>query len=601
MRLAPAKSLINRTNLMMAKSYGGQKTLSSIRLAVTCIAVSLCYAGHSIADDSVTPLSVVGDSERVWIYRTIPTDAPDSREVTITYGELSDAGLRFRAFQGEPFGGHIAASAIRGENIHVFYRDGSHYRLRLAERALSEPPGDDDFREISAPGGVVPAAVYGDIAANCVYAIVSTSSAMQLPLHIQPEVSTSLDASTNGSREESKELLPATAASVIDIGQPHAQSALVRYYRGEWQFVALCPTALESASAVWLATHDREIAILYSVGESDNGLMLAVGSETGWQPPAPGPKLSPAGVLSFFYDQNIVTLIVNLNPDASDRPDVTSYKWLDGVWKPGARMEITPAPGLEFGGELAGALFGKEAILAYELKSEGTSSVWAGVWPITGGAPSVEPADVFPLSQNQGDSTAAQITSIAIAVILSVLLFVVFVRRTPSLFVELETPKGFVLAGAGKRMLAFTIDLVAAAVVAFPLFVAPWIAANFVPGEDIQREFAYLLESDPNAAYVPWAKCLLLFVVYTTSMELACRATIGKLILGLRVCSTSGTRGTSLAIIVRNCLRFELYYKLSFLPLAMLVILTRNHQRLGDLVAGTMVVESVKPQPIQQD
>ena len=310
-------------------------------------------------------------------------------------------------------------------------------------------------------------------------------------------------------------------------------------------------------------------------------------------------EIVPAGVLNFFYDQSVCTLLANEGADTSTIPDVRSYKWLDGVWKPGERMELSVDPSLEFGGSVAAGLFGREAVLAYELKSEGTSGVWAGVWPMAGGTPTAEPTEVRPLSQNSSSSTSSEITSIAIAVILSVLLFIVFVRRTPSLFVEMETPKGYVLAGTGKRMLAFAVDLIAISIVAFPLFITPWITANLIPGEDIQREFSYLLEIDPNAAYEPWTKCLLLYVVYSASMELACRATIGKLVVGLRVCSTTGSRGTSLAIIVRNCLRFELYYKMSFLPLAMLVILTRNHQRLGDLVAGTLVVEAVKKEQTQ--
>ncbi|GJM25009.1 MAG: hypothetical protein DHS20C16_14240 [Phycisphaerae bacterium] len=561
--------------------------------------VILCCANSTSAEDRATPLCVVGDSEHVWIYRTIPKDGTGPGKVTFTYGQSSDTGLRFRKFQGDPFGGFIPACAIRGENLHAFYRDGSHYRLRFVKRILSEPPGDDDFREITAPGGDVPKAISGDIESNSIYAIVATKSALQLPLHEQPAADSTPDASTNGTAEAPIKPTRITAAAIIDSDEPHAQLSLVRYHRGEWQFVTLCPESIQQATATWLATNRNEFAILYSPGDADKNLMITAGSSKGWQPPAPGPKLSPAGVLNFFYDQSVCTLLANEGADTSTIPDVRSYKWLDGVWKPGERMELSVDPSLEFGGSVAAGLYGREAVLAYELKSEGTSGVWAGVWPMAGGTPTAEPTEVRPLSQNSSSSTSSEITSIAIAVILSVLLFIVFVRRTPSLFVEMETPKGFALAGTGKRMLAFAVDLIAISIVAFPLFITPWITANLIPGENIQREFSYLLEIDPNAAYEPWTKCLLLYVVYSASMELACRATIGKLVVGLRVCSTTGSRGTSLAIIVRNCLRFELYYKMSFLPLAMLVILTRNHQRLGDLVAGTLVAEAVKKEQTQ--
>ncbi len=505
--------------------------------------------------------------------------------------------MRFRVFRGEPFGGSIAAYAVRGENLHVFYRDGSHYRLRFVERLMSEPPGDEDAPEITAPGDVVPKAVYGDVEDDSVYALVSTDSAIKLPLHVQPKRAVTSDASTNGAGDDDKQPPPVTGESLIDESGSHSKTSLVRYHRGEWQFVAICPEAVDTAKEVWLATIRGDVAILYS--NTSNNLMLALGNTTGWQALSAGPKLNPDGVLSFFTDQNVFTLLANESTEAATTPDVKTYRWLDGVWKPGERLEIKADPSLKVGDEVAAGMFGKGVVLAYELKSEGASSIWAGVWPMSGGSPLMEPTEVLPLNQNFQSSTSTDMASIAIAIILSVLLFIVFVRRTPSLFVEMEVPKGYMLAGAGKRTLAFVIDLFALSLIAFPLFITPWMTANLTPGEDIQQEFNYLLEFDRNVAFGPWIKCLLLFVVYATVMELFCRATIGKLVLGLRVCSTSGGRGSSLAIIVRNCLRFELYYKLSFLPLAMLVILTRNHQRLGDLVANTMVIEAIKQAPNQ--
>ncbi|MCA9249597.1 MAG: RDD family protein [Phycisphaerae bacterium] len=588
---------------MMAKSNGGQQISRQTQLALMCIAV-LCSAAGVIAEERVTPLGVIGNDEYVWIYRTTKTTGAETGSVKFAAGQSTDSGLRFRVFRGEPFGGTIEACALRGENLHVFYGDGSHYRLRLAERVMSETTQDDDVPEKTTPGGSAPKAVCGDAESDSVYAIVPTDTALSLPLHIQPEVVASENASvtenitSNGSATNAQKPEPVKAESVVDRSVPQPKFSLVRYHRGEWQFVALCPSSLDVAANVWMATSKGEFAILYAtVGES-NQLMIVKGSETEWQTPSAGPKLPTSSVLSFFSEQRVFTVLACEKTEATSAPDVKSYRWLDGIWKPGAKFDINVDESFEFGNEIAAGMFGKYAVLAYESKSQETSRFWAGVWEMAGGSPTVEPTELLPLGPNLPSAKRTEMASIAIAIILSLLLFIVFVRRTPSLFVEMELPEGYALAGAGKRTLAFVIDLIAFSLVAFPLIVTPWMTSHLTPGEDIQREFTYLLEFNPDVTFEPWTKCLLLFVVYATAMELACRATIGKLVLGLRVASTSGKRGTALSIIVRNCLRFELYYKLAFLPLAMLVILTRNHQRLGDLVAGTLVIEPIK-QPAQ--
>ncbi len=577
---------------MMFESIGISRNQSWAFTAVAFIAISI-HLSSAAAEDRITPLGAIGNEDNVWVYRTVPAAKADDSRVTFTYGQSFDSGLRFRVFQGDGFRGYIAACAIRGNNLHVFYRDGSHYRLRYVQRTVSEPPRDNDFRELTAPGDVVPMAVYGDTDADAVYAIVPTRSVMKLPLHVQPLTDQTIDATTNG---ETTRVPRVTAASVIDSSQTQSLHSLVRYHHAEWQFVTLCPGEIESAANMWLATENDTFAILFAPAVSKNSLRLSVGTIDSWQPATNGPSVDPSGVIGFFCNRNVFTAITQKSEVESAPPIIEAHQWLDGVWKPGDGMEFNLDPTHKFGDEVTASRYGQGVVLAYELKTEDSTRVWTGVWPVAGGAPLVEPAEVPALNQDSNLSSSSQRISIGIAVLLSALLFVVFVRRTPSLFVEMETPSGYALAGSWKRLMAFSIDLFVVALIAFPLFVAPWMTANFSPGDDIQRELSFLMEYDQNAAFAPWTKSLLLFVVYAAAMEIACRATIGKLILGLRVCSTTGNQCSPLAIVIRNCLRFELYYKLSFLPLAMLIILTRNHQRLGDLVAGTLVIERQKPE-----
>lgn len=61
---------------------------------------------------------------------------------------------------------------------------------------------------------------------------------------------------------------------------------------------------------------------------------------------------------------------------------------------------------------------------------------------------------------------------------------------------------------------------------------------------------------------------------------------------GCRVTSEDGGPCSLGAIIVRNVLRcVEFFPRFGFVPMLILVFLTRNRQRLGDLVARSVVVE----------
>jgi uncharacterized RDD family membrane protein YckC len=75
--------------------------------------------------------------------------------------------------------------------------------------------------------------------------------------------------------------------------------------------------------------------------------------------------------------------------------------------------------------------------------------------------------------------------------------------------------------------------------------------------------------------------------------------TPGKRTLGLRVVQTDGSPVGLRASAVRNVLRLVEGLPLSYLPAIVSILVTRDNQRLGDLAAGTLVVqESSVPRPV---
>jgi uncharacterized RDD family membrane protein YckC len=162
--------------------------------------------------------------------------------------------------------------------------------------------------------------------------------------------------------------------------------------------------------------------------------------------------------------------------------------------------------------------------------------------------------------------------------------------------VAIETPEHIVfrhrVAGPARRLLAYVLDLLicygAFAAIGALVLLASAGAAGLTEGADAMGAAQGIL-------------LVLLFAiqwVYFAALEGWRGTTPGKSLLGLRVVTTMGRPVTFRAAALRNLLRaadaLPLTYSAGLLSLAGLasMMATRRFQRLGDLVADTMVVVS---------
>jgi uncharacterized RDD family membrane protein YckC len=96
-----------------------------------------------------------------------------------------------------------------------------------------------------------------------------------------------------------------------------------------------------------------------------------------------------------------------------------------------------------------------------------------------------------------------------------------------------------------------------------------------------------------------WAATVLSFVTYAIIFEAWLGATPGKRILRLKVVDERGARCKFWRIVVRNVMRcVEFFPFLDLAPTLVLIVLTRNRQRLGDLIGATLVVEPAPPETL---
>lgn len=136
--------------------------------------------------------------------------------------------------------------------------------------------------------------------------------------------------------------------------------------------------------------------------------------------------------------------------------------------------------------------------------------------------------------------------------------------------VRLELP----LAGLGSRILAAGIDHLL-----LLCFQTIWVLSCMIGLAWVELAMGWILA----------AMLLGMFVVqwgYFAVLEIVMRGrTPGKAAIGLRVMSSDGTRASTAAILIRNLLR-----SLDLLIGVPIMVIHRESLRLGDLVAGTIVI-----------
>ncbi|MEQ1893326.1 MAG: RDD family protein [Planctomycetota bacterium] len=147
----------------------------------------------------------------------------------------------------------------------------------------------------------------------------------------------------------------------------------------------------------------------------------------------------------------------------------------------------------------------------------------------------------------------------------------------------LETPEGvrlrFELASGGTRILSGAIDAL--------LFVFVFLSTLL---------FSSLIGFEPGVMILASGGIVLLVGYWFVSSLLLGGATLGKLLVGTRVCDAQGFAPTSTQLLLRALfVPFEALLVAPFPILFALIALLPRHQRLGDLVAGTVVLRSRAP------
>ena len=180
-----------------------------------------------------------------------------------------------------------------------------------------------------------------------------------------------------------------------------------------------------------------------------------------------------------------------------------------------------------------------------------------------------------------------------IAMVLFVLLMTLSLWQWRQKSAEITLPAGTVIAPLHLRAAAFFIDVVIPYIIILVVFniwksggnpfslITSWINSLSRPEE--------LVQSPELLAFLG------LYLVHVTLGELFFRRSLGKACVGLRVAMYDGTPATAAAVLIRNAIRLpEVVVAIA----AIYICLSDRRQRLGDLLAHTLVVAQ---QPAEED
>lgn len=183
---------------------------------------------------------------------------------------------------------------------------------------------------------------------------------------------------------------------------------------------------------------------------------------------------------------------------------------------------------------------------------------------------------------------------VTFALLLGVLT-VLFVFRRGSMVNVVPLPPGRALALNLQRLLGWLIDFTPFSIAAASVLDIPWSEGlrSLAKWGIVPDQQGGLPERD---VLLWWALSVAGHTMYMLVMELLTRRTVGKVIARVDLISESGARPGAGQILARNLTRLVEFMP-QFWVFAVLVLLSRNRQRLGDIFARTVAVRRVPTPP----
>jgi len=560
------------------------RPLAKLRPAAWCMLLLINMAApqtRANADASAQGLGIAGGAKVTWAWRRVPEDATKHRLI-VAFARAADNEPRFFLLPMHPTSGEVRLAVTRGEYLHVFFRDGAHYRMRPPTEPLrTGTTTRNDFPELQLPDQRVPLRICGDASGEALFAIVPQSTAEKL---IEPPPA---DADSNATPTPTPTPSPDFSS---------ARHALAHYEPGSWKALAPMPADFDAHTAVWMVGSTGLPHVLYADGNHPERLTHLRFRENAWSNAGDLANVIPSRVVAVLAAGESIVALIHDAPDDAKRAALRPHVWKQGRWTAGEPLRLDDADLRVRVDACAADRIGDDLLVIWpdataQTPEQQSPELRAARWPVEGGAALSQPVGVGVLATLPASEDEARLRYLLSLAAIAVILVLIIRGRRDSFIHDLPVPDGYVLARFGPRFIAFVLDLVLISLVAVPILFVPWMAEHGVKlDESLSQRLHLATLQDPDGVFWRWLIGVGVYALYGIAFESTLGGTPGKLVMRLRVCSHLAGRASFGAIVVRNLLRFEIF-PFHFSPLVVLLVITRNRQRLGDLAANTLVVE----------
>lgn len=550
----------------------------SIALRAAVFSLLLVPAPSEAQAWKATRAWISGTDRGVWVLGA--DDGADARMPVVNFW-FGDAGAEDQAPRLvsalPPIAGNPAFVAADAGGLRVLFGDQTQSDY-FPDRPMSAGPAW--IQECGRP----PVAWCGDATEARTWALVATD-ALRPPQETttdradDPEIGVKVD-DASASLEAAPESPPESSSAP-------SRYALLRLEGGVWSRQA-APVMLDEGETFWLAARGGRLHVFWPRG---GGIVCATMDNGKWsEAQAVAPSLSPRVAWAAAAKGRVVFLAGVGDEDSDVEGGVHVRVFVrdaDGKWRDAGRLRENDEYLLLDPARSAAAVAMGEIVVA---RTGGAGGLEFGRSDVEGRSPvrferlsEVRPATENPTGWRESASLAAA---------LLVLSLVMWTRRQ-QLTTPVALPPGLIPSASWRRLLATFLDFAPAIllVTPFALRIAPELSqsVDLVSLRERQDDPALQAKLAP-VQYL----ALLIYGAWCFTWEMLISTTPGKYLFGCRVLSTAGGKPGARQVFVRNLVRV---FMVGIGPpgwiitLMMMVMLSRNRQRVGDLLADTIVVE----------
>lgn len=548
------------------------------RIAIRLATLLVLLAGP-VAAGAAEQLLFTGNEHAVWLIRR---DA-DGKGLDILSRPKSGKWKTVQSgFQG------VAAGAVTvGGSLHVLFRPTGHTAFHLAgpARTVELDPEDANWTPVGPPLALCEARGFGDVDAPIILAVLPIRNKRSATTRPTP-ASAPTTGPTTGPAPRRGQVLRRLRIGVF------------RYDLGQWSFVTEMPEGqIPPGADVFAAAAEGALYVLYP-DPATRWNALVVYRDGAWAPVPLDPAAAKSKIIGMQSLGGKLS-IVFARPD--DDPSKVSLRLatlaggtgaerfsIRAIAKDGAPRRWPHEAALHaaaFANGQLGLLWRHEGALRFATCDR------------TGAVLAIE--DVKP--RDADDGMGEQIVRNFILGILIATFIPMILMRSKAAPTPFGLDPGLRAASPVRRLLAAIVDVL-------PTFaIGGGLMLPQIPQEQLWQlmQEVYRQERAVPAqfAYAAVAS-LLLFLVYGIVMEMAFGATLGKMLLKTRVVGDQGRSPTLREVLLRNLWKIiELFLPFGMPLLPLVILFNRHHQRVGDWLARTAVVDRrpLPPTPAATD